>query len=73
MEKTVQQELADYFGQLTEAEQQSVLNLVKTIAIEKEEQWMDSYNKEIDAAMSEIDRGEFLSQEDALVILKDRK
>jgi predicted transcriptional regulator len=73
MDKSLQQQLSGYFEQLTIAEQQSVLQLVKTIAEEKSHTWQEEYNQEIDDAMAEIENGKFYTHEEALAILKDRK
>ncbi len=76
MKKSLEKELTAYFDRLSEAEQQSVINLLKTITEEKEGDWtkaeIDEYNKELDMAMEEMDKGELYTHDEAVAILKDR-
>jgi hypothetical protein len=60
-------EMNQCFVELNEAEQESVLKMVKTFLKSKHVSKrisIDQYNKEIDKAMARMDAGKFVTQED---------
>lgn len=65
---SVSNELLQYFSQLNDAEQQSVLNMIKTFTkrgkSEFKPQTTDEYNRELEEADSEIEAGDFVTQEE---------
>ncbi len=64
----VQQEMLQYFMQLSDKEKKSVLQMIKTFLQGKNQPpqriSIMQYNKEIDEAMARIDSGEFTTQEE---------
>lgn len=61
-------ELLQYFSMLNKAEQQSVLNMLKTFIASRKEDYspvtLDQYNKELEEADAEIEAGEYVSHEE---------
>lgn len=66
--QSLAQEMLIYFEQLTNAEQKSVLQLIKTFLKSRTEEsdtvTIEQYNEEIDEAMKRIDDGHFTTQEE---------
>ena len=63
----IQEEMLQYFSQLNKKEQQSVLGLVKTFLNSRNEvmpQTLEEYNEELEEAVSEIEAGHFLTNEE---------
>ena len=75
MPNTLEQELFKYFLKLDNAEQKSILQLIKTFAKGKETASehinIEQYNKEIDEAIARIEAGEFYTHEDVVKMAKD--
>ena len=63
----IQQEMLQYFIQLSDKEKKSVLQMIKTFLQGKIQPSrkisIKQYNKEIDEAMARMDAGEFITQE----------
>ncbi len=63
----IQQEMLQYFIQLSDKEKKSVLQMIKTFLQGKKQPpqriSIKQYNKEIDEAMARMDAGEFITQE----------
>ena len=62
----IDKEMHDYFMQLNETEKKSVVQMIKTFLQSRKEFErisIEQYNKEIDEAESEIERGESYSHE----------
>ncbi len=64
----IQQEMLQYFIQLSNKEKKSVLQMIKTFLQGKKNPSQKNinikdYNKEIDEAMARMDAGEFITQE----------
>ena len=68
MSNAITQELVQYFLQLDEAEQKSVLQMLKTFVGGRKEFvetiTVEQYNKELEKAERQIDEGKFTTQED---------
>lgn len=64
----IQQEMMQYFMQLSGKEKKSVLQMIKTFLQGRKETpvptSIEQYNREIDDAMARIDAGSFITQED---------
>jgi predicted transcriptional regulator len=72
----IAEEMNTYFLQLSEAEQKSVVQLLKTFvhnrASEQDEPIdIEQYNKDIDESLSEIERGEFYTHEQVIKSMKN--
>jgi predicted transcriptional regulator len=63
---SLQQEMQQYFSLLNEAEQQSIISLIKTFvaAGRKSTVSMEAYTAELDAADAEIEAGNYVSHEE---------
>lgn len=65
---SLKKELLQYFFQLTDAEQQSVLNLIKTFTHSRNTEFkpitVDQYNRELEEADAEIEFGDFVTHEE---------
>lgn len=74
MANTVEQQLQHYFTQLSEAEKKSVLQLIKTFVKSRKRQpeyiSVEEYNKELEQAEAEFERGEFITHEEMLKQIK---
>jgi predicted transcriptional regulator len=70
----LQQEMLQYFLQLSEAEKKSVLQMIKTFLKGRKQKperiSIEQYNKEIDEAEAEIERGEFYTHEEVVEMSK---
>ena len=66
MSELITQELVQYFHQLDEAEQKSVLEMIKTFVKGRQpgSYTIEQYNKEIELAEREIDEGNYTTQDD---------
>jgi len=66
MINTLENEWQRYFVQLTEAEQKSVILMLKIFLQRRrqdvEEINIEAYNKEIDEALAEVEEGNYISQ-----------
>lgn len=74
MANTMEQQLQTYFTQLSEEEKESVLQLLKTFVhgkMQKQERIsLEEYNKELEEAEAEFERGEYISHEEMLKQIK---
>ncbi|MGI8636156.1 MAG: hypothetical protein ACR2KZ_12210 [Segetibacter sp.] len=61
-------ELLQYFSMLNRAEQQSVLDMLKTFIASRKEEYgpvtLEQYNKELEEADAEIEAGEYVTHEE---------
>ncbi len=68
MASVLDKELNSYFTQLSEAEKKSVLLMLKTFLRRRGEQidsaGIDQYNREIDEALAEEAKGDYITQEE---------
>jgi predicted transcriptional regulator len=75
MANTMEQQLQTYFTQLSEAEKKSVLQLIKTFVNGKkqaeERMSIEQYNREIDEALEDIEKGNVSSHEEVAKMAKD--
>lgn len=67
MENILEKELQTYFMQLSDAEKKSVLLMMKTFLLGRNNEKtgsisMDEYNDEIDEALAEVAEGKYISQ-----------
>jgi predicted transcriptional regulator len=70
---TTDQEMNEYFIQLNEAEKKSVVQMIKTFLQSRKESErisLEQYNKEIEEAEAEIERGESYSHEEVVKMSK---
>ncbi len=76
MASTIDQELYNCITQLSEAEKKSILQLLKTFVKEGKQKperiSLEQYNKEIEKAVAQIERGEAYSHEEVVKMAKDR-
>jgi hypothetical protein len=72
--KGIEQEMNNYFMQLTLAEKKSVVQMIKTFLQrnnkDTEPVSLEEYNKDIDEAMAEVARGESYSHEEVVKMSK---
>jgi len=65
---TIKEEMLQYFTRLNRAEQNSVLEMIKTFINGREEQAerinIEQYNREIDEALAEVAAGNYVTQEE---------
>jgi predicted transcriptional regulator len=63
-------EMLRYFTQLNDAEQKSILQMIKTFLSSRkgdlEPVSLEQYNRELDEADAEIERGDFVSHEEVM-------
>ncbi len=75
MANALEKEWYSYFVQLNEAEKKSVLLMLKTFLHGRSEDAgrisIEQYNKEIDEAMEEVNRGEVYSHDEVVKMSKD--
>ncbi|HEY6899182.1 MAG TPA: hypothetical protein VI233_01005 [Puia sp.] len=75
MAKALERELLQYILQLDEAEQKSVLQMLKTFLKGREKKLprvtIEQYNKEIDEAIARVEAGEYYTQEEVERMAKD--
>jgi hypothetical protein len=68
MANTLDREMYAYFTQLNDAEKKSVVELLKTFMKGRKSQsdhiTLEQYNKELDAAMDRVGRGEYTTFEE---------
>lgn len=71
---TLDKEMYDYFIQLNEAEKKSVVQMIKTFLLSRKEASerlsIEQYNKEIEEAEAEIERGESFTHEEVVKMSK---
>ena len=64
------QEMLDYFNQLNKAEQKSILQMLKDFVSKRKDislaQSIEEYNKELEQADAEIEKGNFVLHEDVV-------
>jgi hypothetical protein len=64
------QKMLDYFNQLNNEQQKSILQMVKTFLSNRKEsagsQSLEEYTKELEQADAEIEAGDFILHEDAV-------
>lgn len=74
MPQTTDQQLEYYLAQLNEAEKKSLLQMLQTFLTGRKETTerisIDQYNKEIDEAEAEYERGEYITHEEMVKQLK---
>ena len=67
---SISQEMLNHFTQLNDAEQQSVLEMVKTFvrskATNSTTQTLEEYNRELERADAEIEAGDYVPHEEVL-------
>lgn len=65
---TIKEEMLQYFSRLSEVEQQSILEMIKTFIQSRKTEFgpvtLEEYNQELDMADAEIEAGNFISHED---------
>jgi predicted transcriptional regulator len=65
--QAIDEQMAEYFMQLNNAEKKSVVQLIKTFLKARHDApgriSIEQYNRELDEAEAEIERGEFYTQE----------
>lgn len=69
MTTTLSEEMLAYFDRLTDAEQKSVLQLIKTFVESKNDfrpQTIEEYNRELEEADARIEAGEFVTHEEVM-------
>lgn len=68
MESTIDKELNKCIVQLSETEKKSVLLMLKTFLLERQQSSerinLDQYNQEIDEAIAAFETGDFITQEE---------
>lgn len=68
MANALEQEWNNYFVQLNELEKKSVLLMLKTFLQRRNEDTdrisMEQYNKEIDEALTEVEAGNYITQDE---------
>jgi len=67
--QTLSAEMLEYFDRLSDAEQRSVLQLVKTFVDEKDDIEpisIEEYNKELDEAMERVNTGHYITHEEVM-------
>lgn len=68
MENVLDKKMFNYFKQLNDAEKKSVVQMLKTFLNGRQETTgrisIEQYNKEIDEAMEEVKRGNYITQEE---------
>ena len=74
MANALEQEMYNYFNQLNEAEKRSVILMLKTFLMGRKENpdriSIEQYNKELEEAEAEFERGEYITHEELLKQLK---
>lgn len=74
MTTTVEQELQQYLSQLNDAEKQSILQLIRTFVQDRQQEEeqisIERYNKELEEAEAEFERGEYITHEEMLKQMK---
>lgn len=63
MDNVLNEELHYYISMLSDAQKQSVLQMLKTFTDEQSEGRIsvEQYNKEVDEALAQVERGEFVT------------
>jgi hypothetical protein len=68
MENVLEKDWNNYFAQLNDAEKKSVLLMLKTFLKGRIEDAgrisIEQYNKEIDEALAEVEKGHFITQDE---------
>jgi uncharacterized coiled-coil DUF342 family protein len=74
MANALEQEMHNYFNQLNEAEKRSVILMLKTFILGRKENpdriSIEQYNKELEEAEAEFERGEYITHEELLKQMK---
>ena len=74
MSKEIEKELFKYFNRLTEPEKKSVLQMLKTFVSGRKKKStrisIEQYNKELEDAEAEFERGEYITHEELLKQMK---
>jgi predicted transcriptional regulator len=73
MPASIEQQLNTYIQQLNSAQKKSLLGFIKTL-FKKEggEISIEAYNKELEEAEAEIERGEYYTNEEVMAMLKKK-
>lgn len=71
----IAEEMNTYFSQLTEAEQRSVVLMLKTFVDNRTSEQdeaidIETYNKEIDESLAEFERGDFYTHKEVAKLMK---
>jgi hypothetical protein len=72
MTNILEQEMHSYFVQLTEPEQISVLQLLKTFIHAKKSETLTAYNDELEKADEAIEAGDFILHDDVVEKYKSK-
>ena len=74
MANTIDQELHHYFMQLNEAEKKSIVQMLKTFVKGRKQSperiSLEQYNKEIEEAEAEFDKGDYITHEEMVKQMK---
>lgn len=68
------EEMNNYFKQLNDPEKKSIVQMIKTFLqsrLESEHISIEQYNKEIDEAEAEINKGEYYTQDEVTKMLSE--
>jgi len=67
---SISKEMLRYFKQLNHAEQEQVLQMIKTLLINRKDNFkaasLQEYNQELEQGDAEIDAGKFVAHEDVM-------
>lgn len=65
---TMSEELLQYFTKLPEQDQREVISIVKNYVEDENEkpQTIEEYNRELEEAVAEVERGEFVTHEEVM-------
>ena len=76
MANTIDQELYQYFLQLSEAEKKTVLQMLKTFVQGKKQSperiSIEQYNQEIEEALAQVQKGEVYTHDEVVKMIKSR-
>jgi uncharacterized coiled-coil DUF342 family protein len=74
MEKALEYEMYNYFTQLNDAEKESVIQMLKVFLNSRnaasEHTSIEQYNQELQEAEAEFQRGEYISHEEFVKLIK---
>lgn len=70
---SIDKELLSYFSQLSEIQKESLLTMIKSFlstSTDSERVSLEQYNKELEEAMEEIQRGDFIRHDQLMNLVK---
>ncbi len=70
---SIDKELLSYFSQLSEIQKESLLTMIKSFlstSTDSERVSLEQYNKELEEAMEEIQRGDFIRHDQLVNLVK---